>query len=55
VVPQGGRVEAAGGTDAVEVELTGPVDDVTELLPAHQVDAVEYRQPGKYSKVEVTR
>ena len=46
VVPQRGGVEPARGRDAVEVELPGPVDDVADLLPAHEIATVEDRQAG---------
>ena len=55
VVPQRGRVQAARRRDAVEVELARPVDDVPDLLPAHQVALRNTGSPGKYSNVEVTR
>src|SRR5690606_14131403 len=48
VVKLDGRGEhAARNSEAVEIELRGPVDDIADLAPVHEVGAFEYRYAGE--------
>lgn len=55
VIPEGGGIDTAGDTAVFQGQLAFPGQNVTNLLPVHQIPAVPQGNAGKNSKELVTR